>query len=95
MGLENGLELGISLHGDNARSLSQERERECANSRTDLEHALAAIQLGEGHDALDYVIVDKEVLPQAMLGRQAKLLQQAPRGGRACERGCGHWTVQS
>ena len=72
--IEHRLELGICLNRRNARRLLQQGQRQRAATRADLEHALIARKLSELTDTFDHMVVDQEVLAQAMLGRKAKLL---------------------
>ena len=90
MGVEHRFELRIGLNGRNARRLLQKRKRERTNARANLEHALIARELGKLADALNHMVVDQEVLAQAMLGRKAKLLQQLPGGRGVCQRRSCH-----
>ena len=70
--------------------MRQQRERERTNARANLEHALIARELGKLANALNYMVVDQEVLAQAMLGRKAKLLQQLPCCRGVCQRRSCH-----
>lgn len=90
MGIEHRLELGIGLDRRDARRLLQQRKRERTNARTNLEHAFIARKLGKLANALNYMVVDQEVLAQAMLGRKAKLLQQLPCCRGVCQRRSCH-----
>ena len=90
MGVEHRFELGICFDRRDARRLLQQRKRERANARTNLEHALIARKLGKLANALDHMVVDQEVLAQAMLGRKAKLLQQLPCCRGVCQRRSCH-----
>ena len=74
VGIEHRLELGIGLDRRDARRLLQQRKCERANARANLEHALIARKLGKLANTLNYMVVDQEVLAQAMLGRKTKLL---------------------
>ena len=74
MGVKHRLKLGICLNRRNARRLLQQGQRQCAATRADLEHALIARKLSELTDTFDHMVVDQEVLAQAMLSRKAKLL---------------------
>ncbi len=74
MGIEHRLKLRIGLNRRNARRLLQQGQRQRAATRADLEHALIARKLSELTDTFDHMVVDQEVLAQAMLGRKAKLL---------------------
>ena len=74
VGVKHRIKLGIGLNRRNARRLLQQRKRERANARANLEHALIARKLGKLANTLNYMVVDQEVLAQAMLGRKAKLL---------------------
>ena len=49
-----------------------------------------ARKLGKLANALDHMVVDQEVLAQAMLGRKAKLLQQLPCCRGVCQRRSCH-----
>ena len=60
------------------------------DTRADLEHALIARKLGKLANALNHMVVDQEVLAQAMLGRKAKLLQQLPCCRGVCQRRSCH-----
>ena len=93
--IEHRLELGIGLDRRDARRLLQQRKRERTNARTNLEHALIACKLGKLANALNYMVVDQEVLAQAMLGRKAKLLQQLPGGRGVCQRRSCHGCLLS
>ena len=90
VGVEHRFELRIGLNGRNARRFLQQRERERTNARANLEHALIARELGKLANALNYMVVDQEVLAQAMLGRKAKLLQQLPCCRGVCQRRSCH-----
>ena len=90
MGIEHRLELGIGLDRRDARSLLQQRKRQRAATRADLEHALIARKFSELTDTFDHMVVDQEVLAQAMLGRKAKLLQQLPCCRGVCQRRSCH-----
>ena len=90
MGIEHRFEFGIGLDRRDARRLLQQRERERTNARANLEHALIARELGKLANALNYMVVDQEVLAQAMLGRKAKLLQQLPCCRGVCQRRSCH-----
>ena len=74
MGIEHRLKLGIGLNGRNARRFLQQRKCQRTATRTHLEYALVTCKLGKLADTFDHMIVDQEVLAQAMLGRKAKLL---------------------
>ena len=74
VGIEHRLKLRIGLNRRNARRLLQQGQRQRAATRADLEHALIARKLSELTDTFDHMVVDQEVLAQAMLGRKAKLL---------------------
>ncbi len=74
MSIEHRLELGICLDRRNARRLLQQRKRQRTATRTHLEYALITRKLGKLADTFDHMVVDQEVLAQAMLGRKAKLL---------------------
>ena len=90
VGIEHRLELGIGLDRRDTRRLLQQRKRKRANARANLEHALIARKLGKLANALNYMVVDQEVLAQAMLGRKAKLLQQLPCCRGVCQRRSCH-----
>lgn len=74
MGVKHRLKLGIGLNRRDARRLLQQGQRQRTATRADLEHALIARKLSELTDTFDHMVVDQEVLAQAMLGRKAKLL---------------------
>ena len=93
--IEHRLELGICLNRRNARRLLQQGQRQRAATRADLEHALIARKLSELTDTFDHMVVDQEVLAQAMLGRKAKLLQQLPGGRGVCQRRSCHGCLLS
>ena len=90
MGVEHRFELRIGLNGRNARRFLQQRKRQRTATRTHLEYALVTCKLGKLADTLDHMIVDQEVLAQAMLGRKAKLLQQLPCCRGVCQRRSCH-----
>ena len=87
---ENRLEFGVHLDGHHAGSFLHKCERQRANAWPHLEHALGARKLSQRHNALDDMIVDKEVLTQAVLGRQAERFEHLARCRGVRKRGCGH-----
>ena len=90
MGIEHRLKLGIGLNRRNAHRLLQQGQRQRAATRANLKHALIACKLSKLTDAFDHMVVDQEVLAQAMLGRKAELLQQLPSCRGICQRRSCH-----
>ena len=88
--IEHRLELGICLNRRDARRFLQQRKCQRTATRTHLEYALVTCKLGKLANALNYMVVDQEVLAQAMLGRKAKLLQQLPCCRGVCQRRSCH-----
>ena len=86
MRAQHGLKLRVCLDGDDLRRLLQKCQRERTDARADLQHALVTVELGQTADVLDHMVVDQEVLPQTVLGRQAKGLEQLARGRSARQR---------
>ena len=64
---ENRLEFGVHLDGHHAGSFLHKCERQRANAWPHLEHALGARKLSQRHNALDDMIVDKEVLTLSLI----------------------------
>ena len=85
MRVEHGLKLRVHLDRYDPGGILQQRKGERADTRPDLEHALVGSQLSQSADAFDDMVVDKEVLPQAVLGGQTELLEQRSGRGRICQ----------
>ena len=90
MGREHRLELRIHLDRGHATRGLHKCQRERADTGAHLKHTLGARELGEVHNALDHMVVDEEVLPQAVLCGQAKGLEHLSRGGGIGQRGGCH-----
>ena len=67
-----------------------ERQRKRSDARPHLEHVLRAGKLHQLADTLDHMVVDEEILPEAMLGGKAKLIKQLARGSTIGKRRYGH-----
>ena len=86
MRVEHGLKLRVHLNRYDPGGILQQRKGERADTRPDLEHTLVGTQLGQSADALDHMVVDEEVLSQAVFGGKAEFLEQVARRSRIGQR---------
>jgi hypothetical protein len=69
--LQPWLEAAIELDGVDVRDARREVARQHAEARPDLEHDVVPFQLREPADDAEDVLVDEEVLPERLFGRDA------------------------